>query len=83
MAFPFGSFVECRDGLVRISPYLETTDASVDLPSRLRQALAAHAAGESVPAKAVPVALPEGDGLEADVRELVQLARGLESRGVG
>ncbi|MEV4144413.1 MAB_1171c family putative transporter [Amycolatopsis sp. NPDC049691] len=75
--------VECRDGLVRISPYLARTDASADLPSRLQEALAAHAAGESVPAKAVPVALPEGDGLDADVRELVRLARGLEMRGAG
>ncbi|UOX90369.1 hypothetical protein MUY14_07015 [Amycolatopsis sp. FBCC-B4732] len=75
--------VECRDGLVRISPYLARTDASADLPSRLQQALAAHAAGEPAQTKAVPVALPEGDGLDSDVRELVRLARGLETRGVG
>lgn len=75
--------VECRDGLVRISPYLAQTDSADGLPSRLRQALAAHAAGEPAPAKAVPVALPSGDGLDADVRELVQLARGLETRGAG
>jgi hypothetical protein len=73
--------VECRDGLVRISPYLARTDVSADLPSRLRQALSAHAAGEPTAAKAVPVALPEQEGLDADVRELVQLARGLETRG--
>ncbi|WIX85506.1 DUF6545 domain-containing protein [Amycolatopsis sp. DG1A-15b] len=78
-----GGIVECRDGLVRIGPYLVRTDTAADLPSRLQQALAAHAAGEPVSTKAVPVALPEGDGLDADVRELVQLARGLETRGAG
>ncbi len=75
--------VECRDGLVRISPYLAQTDAAADLPSRLEQALAAHAAGEPAAVKAVPVAVPQGEGLDADVRELVQLARGLDRRGAG
>lgn len=75
--------VECRDGLVRISPYLAQTDTAADLSSRLKQALAAHAAGEPATVKAVPVAVPQGEGLDADVRELVQLARGLDRRGAG
>ncbi|NBH02891.1 MAB_1171c family putative transporter [Amycolatopsis sp. SID8362] len=75
--------VECRDGLVRISPYLTQTDDAADLPSRLKQALGAHAAGEPAPTKAIPVALPAGEGLDADVRELVRLARGLATRGAG
>jgi hypothetical protein len=77
--------IECRDGLVRISPYLARyridpgADAST-LASRLKDALRAHAEGEPVPPQAMPVAIPQGDGLDADVHELVALARAL--RGV-
>jgi hypothetical protein len=68
--------IECRDGLVRISPYLAQVDDG-PLPDRLRAALQSHASGESVASQAMPVAVPAGDGLDADVNELVALSRSL------
>jgi hypothetical protein len=68
--------IECRDGLVRISPYLaleaSTADADSPLPPEvaarhLRSALRAYASGEEAPSQAVPVALPDGaDGTDGD-----------------
>ena len=78
--------IECRDGLVRVSPYLanlgepETPgelQAPVRLATALREALRARAAGEPVAGPAMPVAVPESDGLDADVRQLVALSRAL------
>ncbi|HET9143456.1 MAB_1171c family putative transporter [Actinophytocola sp.] len=71
--------IECRDGLVRVSPYLEP-DGAAPLAQRLCAGLAAHAAGVPVPHRAQPVAVPRADGLEADARELVALSDAL--RGV-
>lgn len=70
--------IECRDGLVRISPYL---NGSGDLPlvERLRDGLRAHASGTTVSARATPVAIPATDGLDADVRELVALSDALQT----
>jgi len=65
--------IECRDGLVRISPRLRPDDGQ-PLGGRLLVALdsppATAAAGE-----AVPLAIPGTAGLDADARELVALAR--------
>ena len=79
--------IECRDGLVRLSPYLaqlEAGDAPVkgQLPPEaaarhLRAALRACAAGEPAPSQAVPVALPNGEGLEGDVLQLALLSDAL------
>ncbi|MEV7559280.1 MAB_1171c family putative transporter [Streptomyces sp. NPDC089795] len=80
--------IECRDGLVRISPYLalEAATADADVPltpevaaRHLRSALRAYASGEDAPSEAVPVALPgEGDDdLESDVRQLIRLSEAL------
>jgi hypothetical protein len=79
--------IECRDGLVRISPYLARLAAGTDRPAgtiapeaaarHLREALRAYAAGESAPSQAVPVALPSGDGLHGDVRQLALLSDAL------
>lgn len=73
--------IECRDGLVRISPYLAQAPGNDEvsrLAGQLRQALRAHTSGEPVPSRAVPVAMPAGDGLDADVERLVALSRALE-----
>jgi hypothetical protein len=79
--------IECRDGLVRVSPYLADgrgsgdQDASGygDLAGRVKTALRAHAAGVSAPSRAVPVALPSRAGLDADVQELVALSRAMRA----
>ncbi|HEU5471432.1 MAG TPA: MAB_1171c family putative transporter [Actinophytocola sp.] len=68
--------IECRDGLVRVSPYLAPF-GELPLARRLRGALAAHAAGVPAPTRAIPVAVPRGEGLDADVRELVALSDAL------
>jgi hypothetical protein len=78
--------VECRDGLVRISPYLDPAPAGDldhhELAGRLARALASHAARRRpVPSQAMPVALPVGDGLDADVHELVRLSTALNPTG--
>ncbi|MEU9981714.1 MAB_1171c family putative transporter [Streptomyces sp. NPDC050856] len=79
--------IECRDGLVRISPHLARLEewdvhSKGTLPPEvaarhLRAALRAYAAGEPAPSRAVPVALPSGDGLEGDVRQLALIADAL------
>ncbi len=80
--------IECRDGLVRISPYLAEleapTESSAALPPgraavHLRQALAAYAAGAPVPGRAIAVALPGGNDLDDDVRQLVALSDALRT----
>jgi hypothetical protein len=77
--------IECRDGLVRISPYLANLSADpAELadPQRLARqlsgALRAHAAGESVPTQAIPIAMPTDDSLESDVDQLVELSLAVE-----
>ncbi|HEV2781137.1 MAG TPA: MAB_1171c family putative transporter [Actinophytocola sp.] len=74
--------IECRDGLVRISPYLGP-NGDRSLADRLREGVAAHASGASAPARAMPVAIPAGDGLDADVHELVALSDALRSGETG
>ena len=70
--------IECRDGLVRVSPYLadtEGTSGSVDvIARRLPAALRAHADGQLVADRAVPLVLPGAQGLDADVDQLVALS---------
>ncbi|MGP4001054.1 MAB_1171c family putative transporter [Streptomyces sp. 8N706] len=87
--------IECRDGLVHLSPYLARAGAEdgaepgaapeplSQLPPqvaalRLREALRAHAAGEPASTQAVPIALPSGDGLDDDVRQLTVLSDALQ-----
>ncbi|HEV2779741.1 MAG TPA: MAB_1171c family putative transporter [Actinophytocola sp.] len=73
--------IECRDGLVRLSPYLAGNGHPGDLPlaDRLHAGLRAHASGTPVPARAVPIAIPAADGLDADVHELITLSDALRS----
>jgi hypothetical protein len=77
--------IECRDGLVRISPYLAgvgTDPAELADPERLAgqlsDALRAHAAGETVSSQAIAIALPAEDSLEADVDRLIELSQAVE-----
>lgn len=72
--------IECRDGLVRISPYLDTQGA--DLAANLKEALRAHACGERPAKQPVPVAIPDQTGLDADVAELVTLSHALRAQTV-
>ncbi|GAA4530987.1 MAB_1171c family putative transporter [Amycolatopsis samaneae] len=71
--------VECRDGLVRISPYLAHLGQDGSLADQLTEALRAHARGEPVPEEGMPVALPEGNSLDDDVRELVTLSESMRT----
>ncbi|MFJ6937943.1 MAB_1171c family putative transporter [Streptomyces sp. NPDC101132] len=84
--------IECRDGLVRISPYLAQLEApmepSAPLPPgraavHLREALAAYRAGAPVPGRAIAVALPGGNDLDDDVRQLVALSDALRTHQEG
>ncbi|WRZ91665.1 hypothetical protein OHB54_22835 [Streptomyces sp. NBC_01007] len=81
--------IECRDGLVRISPYLgqaevtvtDLSESSADLlADRLCVALKAQAEGGEAPYNAVAVAVPQAQGLDADVRQLVMLSDALHRR---
>ncbi|MFI0742519.1 MAB_1171c family putative transporter [Streptomyces sp. NPDC021100] len=83
-------FVEIRDGLVRISPYLgedRSSDAAV-LAGRLTeaaQAVIAERLGDggsrrdaaAAPRPAVALAMPLQDGRDADVQQLVELSKAL------
>ncbi|WP_055701883.1 MAB_1171c family putative transporter [Streptomyces silaceus] len=81
--------IECRDGLVRLSPHLTEfealSSATDDLPreviaGHLRAALRAHAESEPAPSRAVPIARPSGDSVTDDVRQLVTLSDALAVR---
>jgi hypothetical protein len=78
--------VECRDGLVRISPYLAQVqaqepgdDASFPevLARQLKTALQAQAEGLPVGTSAVAIALPAHNDLDDDVHQLVVLSQEL------
>ncbi len=77
--------IECRDGLVRISPYLADLGAGVGetspaaLAEHLRTALQTYASGGSATSTAVPIAMPHSDDLDADVRQLAALADAVRS----
>lgn len=66
--------IECRDGLVRISPWLGAPDEG-DLAGRLLAALRTADLDHLPPRHAVPVAVPRSPGLDADADELVRLSR--------
>ncbi|MFC7928729.1 MAB_1171c family putative transporter [Streptomyces cinereoruber] len=79
--------VECRDGLVDISPYLADGGGEVDrsaqspepaeLAARLRRAAAQIGDGVPAPRQAVPLAMDLGDDPEADVRQLIAVSDAL------
>ncbi|MFD4337853.1 MAB_1171c family putative transporter [Streptomyces anulatus] len=76
--------VECRDGLVDISPYLldEGDEAvlsvdSAQLASRLRRASARIEQGVPAPRPAVPLAMALGSDRQSDVKQLIAVADAL------
>ncbi|MGW2339521.1 MAB_1171c family putative transporter [Streptomyces sp. NPDC001661] len=74
--------IECRDGLVRASPYMARQDVQTEatheaLAGQLKSALRSQAAGEPAPPQAIAVALPGEDTLDADARQLVALSDAL------
>lgn len=79
-------WAECRDCLVRLSPYLldhPPGSATLDsippdvLATRLRKAADAAGRGVSVQTRAMPVAAPHHEHRDDDVRELVALSNAL------
>lgn len=79
--------VECRDGLVRISPYVaqirDDTPAieAQPLVVQLVAAFELRASGTPVVRPAVRVAMPDDRGLDADTAALVSLSRDLRRNG--
>ncbi|MER5299457.1 MAB_1171c family putative transporter [Streptomyces lasiicapitis] len=77
--------VECRDGLVRISPHLGADGpvpqplATADLAVRLQRAAAAVRSGHTGPQPGTPLAVPHSSGREAEVQQLVALSRALQA----
>ena len=79
--------IECRDGLVRLSPYLAQLKEAgpvEHLPpqvvaSHLNRALEAYAAGAPASSGAVGIALPLEDDLDDDVRQLILLSDALRA----
>ncbi|MEY9846343.1 type IV secretory pathway VirB3-like protein [Streptacidiphilus sp. BW17] len=74
--------IECRDGLVRVSPYLAqqgVQDGATPqaLANRLPPALRAQATGEPASCQALAVALPREDSIDADAQQLVALSDAL------
>lgn len=77
--------VECRDGLVHISPYLVGEEDEADLlhlepaqlARRLRHASAAIHQGAPAPARAVSLAVPQGDDGDSDVDQLIAVSEAL------
>ncbi|AXG79073.1 MAB_1171c family putative transporter [Streptomyces paludis] len=76
--------VECRDGLVDISPYVvdEEDGALLDLDSaelagRLREAVARIGQGDPAPRRAVPLAMALGSDRKSDVRQLIAVSDAL------
>ncbi|MEU7481096.1 MAB_1171c family putative transporter [Lentzea sp. NPDC042327] len=66
--------IECRDGLVRISPYVAQTPEDLPLAERLRAGLETRRAGGVAQRRPIALAVPEHDGMDADVGELEKLA---------
>ncbi|WP_405656279.1 MAB_1171c family putative transporter [Streptomyces sp. RK9] len=80
--------VECRDGLVRISPHLRReipaepaleSLAPEDLAERLRRAANDVRGGHAGPPSGTPLRLPHVGDREADVQQLVTLSRALRA----
>ncbi|MGR6975219.1 MAB_1171c family putative transporter [Streptomyces cynarae] len=79
--------IECRDGLVRISPHLTPTAGPLedqpgwadDLADQLHAALLSDQP-QAAPAQAVAVAMPLTQTLEDDVRQLAQLSDAVRRR---
>lgn len=79
--------VECRDGLVDISPYLACSGdgnavlelAPAELAARLRQAVAEIGQGDPAPRQAVPLAMALGGDRRSDVQQLIAVSDALRT----
>ncbi|MEU8550484.1 MAB_1171c family putative transporter [Streptomyces roseoverticillatus] len=78
--------MECRDGLVRISPHLgRQEDGTGDLSSsaalaqHLRAAAEAVRQGASAPSRAIALAVPHDESRAADVQQLVAVSLALRN----
>ncbi|MEU1330620.1 MAB_1171c family putative transporter [Streptomyces sp. NPDC005865] len=76
--------IECRDGLVRLSPHLTAVGLREGAPPEtvatlLPRALAAQAAGEPATSRAVGIILPAKDTLNADAQQLTTVSRSLSA----
>ncbi|MFF1420643.1 MAB_1171c family putative transporter [Streptomyces sp. NPDC058280] len=78
--------VECRDGLVDISPYLLNEDDddvldldSAELAARLRRASARIGQSLPAPRQAVPLAMALGGDRESDVKQLIAVSDALRA----
>lgn len=77
--------VECRDGLVDISPYLldDGDDSAMldlgtdELAARLRRAAGRIEEGVPAPRRAVPLAMALGSDRESDVKQLIEVSDAL------
>ena len=71
--------LECRDGLVRISPYIRPETGEDDLAGRILTALGTVDPSSLRPGKAMPIAIPQArtadTDIVADAAELVRLSR--------
>lgn len=72
-------WAECRDGLLRVSPYLLALDVNAGdaTAGNVREALAARASGQPIAHRATLVADPTEQGLHHDVDSLVDISRAL------
>ncbi|MFJ7625588.1 MAB_1171c family putative transporter [Streptomyces sp. NPDC097595] len=75
--------IECRDGLVRLSPHLAAcgvgTDASPETVAKhLPRALRAQASGDAAADRAVDLMQSVGDSLDADARQLIAVSVAFE-----
>jgi hypothetical protein len=79
--------VECRDGLVAISPHLTREDGDgpvldlnpTELAARLRGATVRIGQGVPAPRQAVPLAMPNGNDRESDVQQLIAVSDALRT----
>ncbi|MGH3797692.1 MAG: MAB_1171c family putative transporter [Pseudonocardiaceae bacterium] len=78
--------IECRDGLVQLSPHLAELRQTAGPPTtpaeqanRVHEALRRHAEGTPVSAAPITVVAPATPGLDADAAELVALADALST----
>lgn len=75
--------VECRDGLVRLSPYLPQAAQREPTRAHLQQALRSARLDGSSRSRAVVLARPEGERIVDDVARLRELAARLQPRRRG
>ncbi|WP_031465845.1 MAB_1171c family putative transporter [Sciscionella sediminilitoris] len=73
--------IECRDGLVCLSPYMTAPVQASDSPARqaslVREALGRRSPDGDLAAPSV-IAPPEGTGMDSDVRAILALSRALD-----